>query len=230
MNGECDMSSDTAKPFAFFDVDDTIVSLKSILSFQDFWFDAKGDEDGRSRFAQLISALTEADASWEVIHRQLAQSFALRHVAEVALQAGHWFSHVEATHPALFHAPVIARLHDHQKNGIEPVFVSGSFPPLIAPIATRLGVTHCLATILEIADGRYTGRGLPPQTIGQGKAEAMRRFLTDHGGDAGKCFAYADDISDVPMLEMVGHPVAVLGGRGLETHARTLGWECIAPK
>lgn len=215
--------------YAFFDVDDTIISLKSILSFQDFWFEHKQDDEGRTQFAHMIATVTHEHASWEIIHRNLAQSFANRRVDEVVDVAGLWFTHVETAIPTLYHAPVVARLRDHQQQGIAPVFVSGSFPPLIAPIARRLGVSHTLATNLEIVDGRYTGQVLPPQTIGQGKADAMRDFMTTHAANPQECYAYADDISDVPMLQMVGHPVAVLGGRGLEAYARTAGWACLNP-
>lgn len=215
--------------YAFFDVDDTIISLKSILSFQDFWFAYKQDDEGRAQFARMIATVAREHESWEIVHRNLALSFATRWAAEVETVAGLWFTHVEAAVPSLYHAPVVAQLRHHQRQGVPPVFVSGSFPPLIAPIARRLEVSHCLATNLEIVEGRYTGRVLPPQTIGQGKADAMRDFMAVYGVDPQECYAYADDISDVPMLQMVGHPVAVLGGRGLEAYARTAGWACLDP-
>ena len=76
---------------------------------------------------------------------------------------------------------------------------------------------------------RYTGKIIPPQTIGSGKAEAMRLFMEDKSSQLAECYAYGDDISDVPMLEIVGYPNAVTGGRGLEPYAREHGWNIIHP-
>ena len=75
----------------------------------------------------------------------------------------------------------------------------------------------------------FTGNILPPQTIGSGKADAINEFLQRMQSDSNDCFAYGDDISDVPMLESVGHPIAVDGGRRLTEYAKTMGWPIIQP-
>jgi phosphoserine phosphatase len=82
---------------------------------------------------------------------------------------------------------------------------------------------------MEVVDGHYTGVIHPPQTIGQGKADAVRDFLAKMGYAAADCHAYGDDISDLPMLDAVGHPVVVAGGRGLATHAASVGWPVLSP-
>ena len=109
------------------------------------------------------------------------------------------------------------------------VFVSGSFPAILKPVARVTKVRHILSTLMEVENECYTGRILTPQTIGAGKAEAIRIFLASVNGVAEHCYAYGDDISDLPMLQSVGKPTVVRGGRGLEQRAQELGWRIISP-
>lgn len=215
--------------YAFFDVDDTLISIKSMISFQDYWFVAHPDADAQRRYVDEIRKLILTDAPWELLNRRYYAHFAGRSVADVAACAQAWFQHVEQTTPQLFHPAVVAKLRWHQEQGHQPVFVSGSFPALLTPVAERLGVNHMLAIQLVTAEGRYTGDLLPPQTIGEGKAQAVREWLAKTGATAAACYAYGDDLSDAPMLAEVGHPVAVRGGRGLEAHALTRGWRVMSP-
>jgi len=215
--------------FAFFDVDDTLISVKSMLSFQDFWFDRFDDPEGQAHYLSDIREHMHANASWEQLNRLYYQHFAGRKVADVKSCGEQWFRSMQNRHAGFFHPVPLAELRYHQYMGHEVVFVSGSFPALLRPIADHLGVRQILATTLEIKGGCYTGAILPPQTIGEGKAEAIRLFLDATGGVASECFAYGDDISDVPMLEAVGNPVVVSGGRNLERHAINMGWKVISP-
>jgi HAD superfamily phosphoserine phosphatase-like hydrolase len=87
--------------------------------------------------------------------------------------------------------------------------VSGSFAALLAPLAEELGISAVIAAPLEIHDGLNTGRLSGKPTIGQGKAEGMLAFTRQHRLQPQHCYAYGDDISDIPMLENVGHPCMV---------------------
>lgn len=215
--------------YAFFDVDDTLISVKSMFSFQDYWYRKYPDDEARLRFERDMSQRKREDASWEELHRLYYTHFAGRSVVAVEQCADQWFEHLETTTERLYHTAIVEELRRHQAAGRATVFVSGSFPALLAPFARRLGVQHVLATCMEAVDGRYTGRILPPQTIGAGKATAVNDFLKRVGCEPDHCYAYGDDISDLPMLESVGHPRVVSGGRGLEAHARLEGWQVLSP-
>ena len=105
---------------------------------------------------------------------------------------------------------VVEELKKHQSNNAEIVFVSGSFMPCLAPIANKLGVKHVLAIQLEEINGKLTGNILLPQTIGEGKAEAMNDFMRQHPGISLKsCYAYGDHESYLAMLLLVGNPIVV---------------------
>lgn len=89
------------------------------------------------------------------------------------------------------------------------VFISGSMLPILSPIAKYLGVTEVLCAPVIINDaGELTGEIGLPQTIGTGKRRAFS-LCDDKEINPADCYAYGDDLSDIPMLEATGHPVCV---------------------
>jgi len=92
-------------------------------------------------------------------------------------------------------------------------------------IAQRLGLTGALGTISEIQNGSYTGRLVGEPMHGEAKAVAIRALAEREGLDLNRCAAYSDSANDVPMLSMVGRPVAVNPDSELKAIARARGWE-----
>jgi phosphoserine phosphatase len=86
-----------------------------------------------------------------------------------------------------------------------------------------LGVDHVVATRMVVEDGRYTGE-IAFYAYGEGKAEAIRELAQQRGYDLAQCWAYSDSITDRPMLEAVGNPVAVNPDKALRRHAAEVGW------
>jgi HAD superfamily hydrolase (TIGR01490 family) len=121
---------------------------------------------------------------------------------------------------------VLALLRQHQLQGHRVVLVSGTFQPLLETIGARLGVTECVGTRLVVREGDYTGGAIPPVCLGPGKVARVRQFLAEQGGDIdlSASFAYGDGAWDVPVLESVGHPVAVYPEPGLAAQAARRGW------
>jgi HAD superfamily hydrolase (TIGR01490 family) len=219
----------SAYSYAFFDVDETLIADITMISFQDYWYRATGDESSQAAFEAEMALLRHQGAPRELVHRRYYTHFAGRDTAHVDWYAAAWFKHLERSRPDLYHSAVIGELHRHQAAGREAVFVSGSFPALLTPLAARLGVRHLLATTMEIVDGRYTGHILAPQPIGEGKAEVIARFLAQKRIPAGDCHAYGDHLSDLPMLKAVGHPTVVRGDPALAAYAETAGWRILPP-
>ena len=77
----------------------------------------------------------------------------------------------------------------------------------------------------EVRDGVYTGRPDGPFTYREGKADAMREVARREGLDLAESYAYSDSESDLPMLRVVGHPVAVNPDAELARVASEEGWE-----
>ena len=115
----------------------------------------------------------------------------------------------------------------HHEKGRDTWIVSASPHGLVEPLATSLGMTGAIGTKGEIVDGRYTGRLDGPFVYGAGKVEAIEKIASDRGYDLERCYAYSDSISDLPMLEVVGHPVAVNPDSELEDIARERGWPIV---
>lgn len=217
--------------YAFFDVDETVISVKSMFSFQEFWYardnSRRESAERYQRFLDVIGELTRSGAAREEINRRYYEFYAGRIAVEVAACARAWFEHArQAT--GFYRASVVEALERHRKDGIEPVFVSGSLREILLPLAADLSVDHLLATRLEVVDGAYSGRISPPQMIGSGKAAAIQGFIAGRGADRDACHAYGDDISDVPMLDSVGNPHAISGNALLERHAAEQGWDVLA--
>ena len=226
-------TTSSSAAYAFFDVDDTLIAVKSLLSFQEYWYNWSNDLAGYAVYRQEIQELLAQEAPWEYVNRRYYAYFTGRKVVDVERCASAWFSDLESgmklKGQSLFHSAVVQRLQQHRARGDEIVLVSGSFPLLLQPIATRLQVQHILAIRQQVVNGQFTGHILPPQTIGQGKADAIAEFLRDKSVLAEQCSAYGDDISDAPMLSCVGYPVVIQGGRQLEAYAQQFGWPVIHP-
>ncbi len=121
---------------------------------------------------------------------------------------------------------VKARLREHQAAAHRVILVSGTLAPLLAEIGRQLGVEETVGTPLVLQSGRYTGGCELPICQGTGKVLRLEAHL--HGRRRfpwSQSYAYADSYTDIPLLERVGHPVAVYADEQLAAHARGQGWE-----
>lgn len=118
-------------------------------------------------------------------------------------------------------------LERHRRQGRATYIVSASPKELVEPLAKALGMTDGIGTVSEVVDGSYTGELVGPFCYGLGKVEAIKQIAAWEGFDLGQCYAYSDSISDLPMLEAVGHPVAVNPDNRLNDIARTRGWPIV---
>jgi HAD superfamily hydrolase (TIGR01490 family) len=92
-------------------------------------------------------------------------------------------------------------------------------------IAQRLGLTGAIGTVAEVEGGVYTGQLVGGLMHGPAKADAITDLAAREGLDLSRCAAYSDSINDVPMLSIVGRPVAVNPDSSLRRVAREKGWE-----
>lgn len=115
----------------------------------------------------------------------------------------------------------------HKEAGRDTWIVSASPEKLVAPLATSLGMTGSIGTKGRVEDGRYTGELDGQFVYGKGKAEVIEKLASDRGYDLERCFAYSDSVSDLPMMELVGHPVAVNPDSELDTVAHERGWPIV---
>ena len=114
----------------------------------------------------------------------------------------------------------------HRGRG-EPVYiVSATLQEIVEELARELGFDGALGSTCEIVDGTYTGVSLRP-CHGLGKAAAVRELAEREGIDLAVSTAYSDSHTDLPFLEVVGHPVVVNPDRELARIAAERGWQVL---
>jgi HAD superfamily hydrolase (TIGR01490 family) len=119
----------------------------------------------------------------------------------------------------------LALAQGHLDAGQQVWLVTATPVELAGIIAHRLGLTGALGTVSEIVQGRYTGHLDGPPLHGLAKAEAIKALAETHGLDLGRCSAYSDSSNDIPMLSLVGNPVAVNPDPALRVHAKENDWK-----
>jgi HAD superfamily hydrolase (TIGR01490 family) len=113
----------------------------------------------------------------------------------------------------------------HQDAG-RPIFICTAAAQEMADLmAIVLTFDGGVGSVSEVVGGHYTGRPGGPFTYRDGKAQAIRELSEREGFDLANCYAYSDSESDLPMLRLVGHPVAVNPDATLARVAKEEGWE-----
>lgn len=210
--------------YAFFDVDDTLIRIKSMFSFFEYWCRKElEDLELLQEFETQFVDMRASNAPRTELNRAYYRFFS--GVSSLTLNdAGQRWAD-KLIKPEVFFQSTVDRLEELRCSAVTPVFVSGSFSAILTPIAEELNVQHILATTMLVdADGRLTGEIGEPQTIGAGKARAISSFLSKMGTDPQVCWAFGDDPSDIPMLEAVGHPTAVGNNTALAKTANEKQW------
>ena len=120
----------------------------------------------------------------------------------------------------------IGMLRDHRAQGHVTLLVSTGFTEMIAEIGKTIGAEYAVGCDLEMRDGRATGRIVPPVVIGKQKGVAAKAKLAQLGYevDWAESFAYADSLTDLGMLEIVGQAAPGVSGGGFAEYAREQGW------
>lgn len=142
--------------------------------------------------------------------------------ADMLCQCDGWFEQDVLPHVT---EQGLACVRGHQSQGHVVAIVSASTQYVVGPMAAYLGIPgNYVCTHLESEAGWLTGRITPPPCYGPGKVTWAERFAAAHDVDLDQSFFYTDSISDLPLLERVGHPVAVNPDPRLRRRARRQGW------
>jgi HAD superfamily hydrolase (TIGR01490 family) len=213
---------------AFFDLDKTLMAGSSGMQF--------------ARVAARRRIVSRRQlASWAVEHlRYRLRGTTDERTAEVLRVARELISGVPATTidrmgpevmaaimPRVF-PQMLDEVYSHQDAGRATFIVSAAGNGVVESLAHVLGMEGGIGTRYEVDDdGNFTGRFDGPFVYGPGKVEAMKAFAAEHGIDLGASYAYSDSLSDLPMLRVVGNPVAVNPDPRLMEIAREEGWQVL---
>ncbi|KAA1432838.1 HAD-IB family hydrolase [Mycolicibacter arupensis] len=209
---------------AFLDLDQTVIAKSSALAFSKPFMD-QGLINRRtvlkSSYAQFLMLLSGADHDqMERMRAHLTNMCTGWNVDQVKAIVNETIHDVVT--PLIF-AEAAELIADHKLCGRDVVVVSASGEEIVAPIARALGATHAMATRMVVADGKYTGE-IAFYCYGEGKVQAIRELAAREGYPLEHCYAYSDSITDLPMLQVVGHPSAVNPDRALRKEALAHGW------
>jgi HAD superfamily hydrolase (TIGR01490 family) len=116
----------------------------------------------------------------------------------------------------------VRRIREHRAAGHRVVLVTGSLDFVAAPLAPL--VDEIVAAKLLAVDGVYTGDLVRPPLTGEARASWLEAYARAAGADLASSYAYADSMSDLPMLEAAGRPVAVNPDVALTRIARARRW------
>ena len=218
----------TRSSSAFFDLDKTLISRSSTLAFtRPFYRDGLISRSAmiRGSFAQVVFKRVGADHErMERIRTeasQLCRGWQAERVREI-VRAN--LDEIIVPHVYAEARPLVS---GHRSAGRDVIVVSASGHEVVDPIAALLGADTVIATQMVIADGRYTG-DVAFYAYGEAKAARMRELAAERGYRLTGCYAYSDSITDLPMLEAVGHPVAVNPDRALRRGAAGRGWPVLS--
>lgn len=217
-------TSSSAPVVAFFDLDNTLIATSSAFAFgrplyraglltwrHVLWLAQEkvlfrlvgGNDRMMKRQKRTMSRIIRG---WDVDYLTKVVEEAIPHVIT----------------PKVF--PQAQRLLDwHRQQGHDVIILSASADTIITPIADSMGVDTAKGTVLEIEDGTFTGE-IHSAPSGQVKVNNAQALADERGYDLNSAYFYTDSIADTPLLEKVGHPVAVNPDRSLRKVAQEQGW------
>jgi len=124
---------------------------------------------------------------------------------------------------------LVGILNEHKRSGRIVLIVSATFHELLEIVGQELGVTSVVGTRAEVIDGIYTGKIIKPVCFGKNKVTLVEQFISQNRLeiDLASSFAYADSVSDIPLLELVGNPVATYPDKDLRQFAERNNWQIL---
>lgn len=215
---------------ALFDLDHTLLPLDSDYQWADFL--ARTGRAGDPAQAQARNeALMEQYNAGQLTAEQSAE-FMLGLLTRASLpELARWHEEfmAEVIRPAI-RDNAIDLVQQHMARGDLCAIVTATNDFVTAPIARAFGIPHLIATIAEMERGRYTGRieGVP--SFQAGKIVRVDEWLTGMGLERNafeKVYFYSDSPNDLPLLEVVSHPIATNPSPALREIALQRGWKVL---
>jgi HAD superfamily hydrolase (TIGR01490 family) len=214
---------------AFFDLDKTLLPGSSLFPlaremYRQRYFDL-GDI-GRLALDQIRfrAVGSEAEAPMERARAASLEAIRGRHREEV-LEVGRAVAREELV-PRLY-PQAVELMQRHKRAGREVYIASSSPEDYIALLADELAIDGVVGTRALVVEDRYTGDLDGPMVHGPEKAARVAELAKERDIDLTRSFAYSDSVNDVPLLELVGNPVAMNPDHRLLAIARRRGWHVL---
>ncbi len=216
---------------AFYDLDGTLLSTNLVHTFG---FYARNDQGilrslGRTAATLLgIPLFLATDAYSRKVFNDLFFKW-YRNQSEDRLRFLSQDLFDEVIKPSIY-SGTMELLDKSRSLGLRQVVVTGALDISIQPLLRHLGIEEYVANRLEFVDGVATGRLVPPVMASATKASWIRTYAERESISLSDCFCYADSMSDLPMLSIVGHPTATNPDLRLRSTALRHDWPILSLK
>jgi len=215
---------------ALFDLDHTLLPLDSDYQWADFMARTgrAGDpEQARRRNDELMHRYNEGKLTAEQAAEFMLGLLADKHPSDLAAWHEEFMS--EVVRPGIT-PQAIALVDRHLQAGDLCAIVTATNAFVTAPIARAFGIPYLIATDAEYKNGRYTGRIQGTPSFKEGKVVRVNQWLSSMNltlSDFSESYFYSDSINDVPLLEVVTHPIAANPSPALRDVAQTRNWDVL---
>jgi len=209
---------------AFFDLDKTVIAKASMVAFgRDFY--REGLISRRTIYGHFVyQHLGASEAKLEQVREKalaMTKGWDQERVKRIVRET------LRTVVEPIIYAEAADLIAEHRAAGRIVVIVSASPEEIVAPLGEFLGVDRSLGTRARIDDeGRYTGL-VDFYCAGPFKPVAMAELAQEMDIDLAASYAYSDSATDIPMMEAVGHPIAVNPDRVLARLAKEREWEVV---
>lgn len=212
---------------AIFDLDNTLIAGDSDHAWGEFLVekgivDAQVYKTANDRFYQNY-----LDGSLDIMEYL---SFSLRPLAQhslAQLQAWHRQFMLEKIQPIMLDK-ANEKLAWHKAQGDFILIITATNRFVTEPIAEHLGVHELIAIEPEMVNGRYTGQVAGIPSFKEGKVIRLQNWLQDKDFDLAETYFYSDSHNDLPLLRLVGKPIAVDPDETLKAEAEQQAWPIIS--
>jgi len=121
----------------------------------------------------------------------------------------------------------VVELRTHLKLGNTVVLLSGSLQAIVDALAERLGAHIAIGTLCETNDGRFRARPPLRHPFHTAKCDCLQMLCKSEAIAVDEVVAYGDSSYDIPLLSMVGKPMAIRPDPQLRALSRQNGWRIL---
>ncbi|VAW45923.1 Phosphoserine phosphatase [hydrothermal vent metagenome] len=212
---------------AIFDLDNTLIANDSDFLWGEFL--VANNYVNAEQFAQQNAQFYQ-DYQKGTLDIIAYQRFALKPLSEQRLET------LEQWHQQFMQQyiePILlpkarALVEKHKNQGDRLLIITATNTFITRPIGLRYGITELLGTEGEIKNGRYTGEVSGTPTFQEGKVTRLNQWLQQENETLKGSYFYSDSHNDLPLLEIVDHPIIVDGDDKLLQIAQKKQWKSIS--
>lgn len=212
---------------AIFDLDGTLLNGDSDYTWGQFLVE-KGLVDTQVYKKANDKFFKQYQSGTLDIYEYLAFSLApLTQFSNAELTALHQTFMQEKIQP-MMQKKAIELIKHHKDQGHFLLMITATNQFVTGPIGDTLGMDHIIAPVPEIINGQYTGKVAGIPSFQEGKVTRLNDWLAETGHSMEGSYFYSDSRNDLPLLELVAHPIVVDGDEILTNIAQERGWQHIS--